>query len=77
MGDARCLDPDPHVFFPEGQGASNEPAKRVCRTCDVRAECLAKAAREEIGLSGNDRWAVFGGLSPWQRARISPLAADT
>lgn len=41
--DAKCLDADPDVFFPDGQGASPAPAVEVCRACPVMDDCAAYA----------------------------------
>ena len=40
---ALCAQTDPEAFFPE-KGGSTREAKRVCRSCEVRAECLEYAA---------------------------------
>ena len=52
------------IFFP-AKGESTEPAKRVCRRCPVRSECLehAIARRENDGM--------WGGTSPRQRRAIA------
>jgi WhiB family transcriptional regulator, redox-sensing transcriptional regulator len=60
---ANCLGLDPELFFPEG-GESPEPAKAVCRGCEVRAECLDMAVREGI-VDG-----VWGGLTAAERRRL-------
>src|SRR5215472_6468427 len=39
---ALCAQTDPEAFFPE-KGGSTREAKRVCRGCEVRAECLEYA----------------------------------
>ena len=39
---ALCAQVDPEIFFPE-KGGSTREAKRVCRPCDVHAECLEYA----------------------------------
>lgn len=57
---ASCTQADPEVFFP-AQGASAEPAKRICLWCPVRAECLAYALAHKI------RFGVWGGLSGRER----------
>jgi WhiB family transcriptional regulator, redox-sensing transcriptional regulator len=36
---ALCAQTDPEAFFPE-KGGSTREAKRVCLSCEVRAECL-------------------------------------
>lgn len=44
MQDALCAQTDPDMFFPQ-KGGSTKPAKKICRNCDVVAECLAFALR--------------------------------
>ena len=39
---ALCAQVDPDLFFPD-KGESPRPAKRVCASCEVRAECLQDA----------------------------------
>ena len=63
MDDAPCAETDPEAFFPE-KGGSTREARRVCRTCDVRAECL------EYALDHDERFGIWGGLSERQRHRI-------
>lgn len=60
---ALCTQTDPDAFFPE-LGESSGPAKRVCRACDVRAECLAYA------LATDQRYGIWGGMSRRDRLRV-------
>jgi WhiB family redox-sensing transcriptional regulator len=60
---ALCAEIDPEAFFVE-KGGSARPAKRVCGSCEVRAECLACA------LENDDRFGVWGGLSERERRRL-------
>lgn len=60
---ALCAETDPESFFPE-KGGSTRDAKRTCRSCEVRAECL------EYALETDERFGIYGGLSPEQRRRI-------
>ena len=60
---ALCAQTDPEAFFPE-KGGSTREAKRVCRSCDVRAECL------EYALENDERFGIWGGLSERERRRI-------
>lgn len=62
--DALCLQVDPDLFFPDS-GQSAEPAKRICRRCPVRAECL------EYALRHGERFGVWGGLSERQRRMLA------
>lgn len=62
MASARCAETDPEVFFQE-QGGKPNAAKRICKACPVRAECLQHAlAGEESG--------VWGGTTALERRRI-------
>ena len=60
---ALCAQTDPEAFFPE-KGVSTREAKKVCRTCEVRAECL------EYALEHDERFGIWGGLSERERRRI-------
>jgi WhiB family redox-sensing transcriptional regulator len=65
--DALCSQTDPEAFFPE-KGGSTRDAKRVCSTCDVRAECL------EYALQNDERFGIWGGLSERERRKLKRLA---
>jgi WhiB family redox-sensing transcriptional regulator len=60
---ALCAQTDPEAFFPE-KGGSTTAAKRVCRACDVRAECL------EFALENDERFGIWGGMSERERRRL-------
>lgn len=60
---ALCAETDPEAFFPE-KGGSTRDAKRVCRACEVRSECL------EYALANDERFGIYGGLSPMERRRL-------
>jgi WhiB family transcriptional regulator, redox-sensing transcriptional regulator len=60
---ALCAQTDPEAFFPE-KGGSTREAKRVCRSCDVRGECL------EYALENDERFGIWGGLSERERRRV-------
>ena len=60
---ALCNQTDPDAFFPE-KGGSPREAKKVCRGCEVRAECL------EYALANDERFGVWGGLSARERRRL-------
>lgn len=49
-----CRSNDPELFFAESP-ADVELAKSLCRSCPVRAECLAGA------LDRHEPWGVWGG----------------
>ena len=65
--DALCAQTDPEAFFPE-KGGSTREAKRVCQSCDVRAECL------EYALAHDERFGIWGGLSERERRRFKKRA---
>lgn len=57
---AACRGLDPALFF-VGRGGPSEPAKEVCASCPVRAECL------DAGLDPQELWGVWGGKSGLER----------
>jgi WhiB family transcriptional regulator, redox-sensing transcriptional regulator len=60
---ALCAQTDPEAFFPE-KGGSTREAKKVCRACEVRAECL------EYALEHDERFGIWGGLSERERRKL-------
>ena len=60
---ALCAQTDPEAFFPE-KGGSTREAKRVCGSCEVRAECL------DYALANDERFGIWGGLSERERRRL-------
>lgn len=60
---ALCAQTDPEAFFPE-KGGSTRQAKDVCKQCDVRAECL------ESALKNDERFGIWGGLSERERRKL-------
>lgn len=65
---AVCAQTDPEAFFPE-KGGSTKEAKRVCQGCEVTAECLKYA------LKNDERFGVWGGLSERERRQLKKAAA--
>lgn len=59
---ALCAQTDPEAFFPE-KGGSTKDAKRICKACAVRDECL------EYALEHDERFGIWGGLSERERRR--------
>jgi len=59
---AACRGLDVGLFFPE-RGSSATEAKAVCKTCEVKQECL------DWAIMTNAKDGIFGGLSPKQRRR--------
>nr|WP_152816094.1 WhiB family transcriptional regulator [Georgenia subflava] len=64
---ALCAQTDPEAFFPE-KGGSTREAKRVCGSCEVRAECL------EYALAHDERFGIWGGLSERERRKLKRRA---
>ena len=60
---ALCAQTDPDAFFPE-KGGSTREAKRICKACSVRDECL------EYALAHDERFGIWGGLSERERRRL-------
>jgi WhiB family transcriptional regulator, redox-sensing transcriptional regulator len=67
QSDALCAQTDPEAFFPE-KGGSTRDAKRVCTSCDVKAECL------EYALQNDERFGIWGGLSERERRKLKRRA---
>jgi WhiB family redox-sensing transcriptional regulator len=65
---AICAQTDPDAFFPE-KGGSTRDAKKVCRGCEVRAECL------DYALEHDERFGIWGGLSERERRRLKREAS--
>ncbi len=72
MEQGACVGNDPDLWHPDDLGTGRHaarawaPARRVCRACEVRAECLRHALR--LGI----RSGMWGGLSPRERQRMRP-----
>lgn len=66
--DAACTGTDVETFYPE-KGGSTKEAKRVCRNCPVRAECL------EFALDLNERFGIWGMTSERERRRLTNWSA--
>ncbi|WP_318152398.1 WhiB family transcriptional regulator [Brachybacterium huguangmaarense] len=64
---ALCAQTDPEAFFPE-KGGSTREAKKVCVSCEVRAECL------EYALQNDERFGIWGGLSERERRKLKRRA---
>jgi WhiB family redox-sensing transcriptional regulator len=65
MDQARCAGSDPDLWHPKNNDAAQaKQAKRICRRCPVRAECLAYA------LEHGEEHGVWGGMSVRERERL-------
>lgn len=64
--EALCAQTDPELFFPERGGDPQRvrDAKAVCAKCEVAAQCL------EYALRNDERTGIWGGLTRLQRARL-------
>ena len=58
-----CAEVGGDFHFPEKGGSVRAP-KRVCRACDVRAECLAYA------LDTDQKFGIWGGMTERERRRL-------
>ena len=65
---ALCSQTDPEAFFPE-KGGSTRDAKRICRRCEVKAECL------DYALNHDERHGIWGGLSERERRKLKRRVA--
>ncbi len=67
---ALCAQTDPEAFFPE-KGCSTREAKRICVSCEVKAECL------QYALDVDERFGIWGGLSERERRRLKRAGGNT
>ena len=65
--DSLCAQTDPEAFFPE-KGGSTRDAKKICASCEVRAQCL------EYALANDERFGIWGGLSERERRKLRKRA---
>jgi WhiB family redox-sensing transcriptional regulator len=63
QSDSLCAQTDPEAFFPE-KGGSTRDAKRICQTCEVKAQCL------DYALQNDERFGIWGGLSERERRKL-------
>ena len=61
--EALCAEVDPVIFFPEA-GEKTVDAKRICRACNVKTQCL------EYSITNNERFGIWGGLTEFDRRRL-------
>jgi WhiB family redox-sensing transcriptional regulator len=66
---AACSGYDPDLFFSPG-ALEHKVAKRICRACPVRKQCLAYAMDEPVDHG------VWGGLTERERRRYRRLAGS-
>ncbi|MBT0568597.1 WhiB family transcriptional regulator [Williamsia sp. CHRR-6] len=62
--DGLCRQVDPDLWFPE-VGERDTAAKRICADCPVTGECL------DWALATDERFGIWGGLSPVERRRLT------
>ncbi|MES2171354.1 MAG: WhiB family transcriptional regulator [Actinomycetota bacterium] len=67
QSDSLCAQTDPEAFFPE-KGGSTRDAKKICTSCEVRAQCL------EYALKNDERFGIWGGLSERERRKLRKRA---
>ncbi|MBT9255407.1 WhiB family transcriptional regulator [Phycicoccus sp. KQZ13P-1] len=71
MERSACRGEDPELFYAgTGDKAAIAAARRICRPCEVRADCLTYA------LQIDDRHGIWGGLTTGQRARLRKKRAS-
>lgn len=52
--------------------ASVAIAKSVCDLCPLKAQCAREAVEIERGQHARDRFGIFGGMTPAERAAVDP-----
>jgi WhiB family redox-sensing transcriptional regulator len=66
---AACAETDPDLWFAAG-AIEHKMAKRICRVCPVREQCLAYAMEEPVDHG------VWGGLTERERRRYRRQAGE-
>ncbi|MEV8636562.1 WhiB family transcriptional regulator [Streptosporangium sp. NPDC051023] len=70
---AACREADPKLFFPKGGDVTGSPGaetrayakgKKICAGCLVRPQCAVYA------LARDERYGLWGGMTPRQRQRL-------
>lgn len=65
---AECIGAPNEIFFPTSMSIYRyDQAKAICEICPVTQECLESVLDLE---DLEDRWGVFGGLTPPERAEV-------
>jgi Transcription factor WhiB len=64
---AACQDVDTSVFFDLALPANKEMALALCRSCQVRDDCLDAAMKEE---AGSQKFGIRGGLTADERKAL-------
>lgn len=65
---AECIGAPTEIFFPTSMSIYRyDEAKMICGGCRVREQCLDSVMHLE---DLEDRWGVFGGLTPPERAEL-------
>lgn len=76
---ARCREYPPELWYPRYSTGRNaratntaheRRAKTICGDCPVRARCLEYALAIEKGRAARERWGIYGGFTPEERARL-------
>lgn len=60
---AKCKGKSASVFYPQ-RGVPSASAVAMCRSCEVRVECL------EYAISNNEEFGIWGGLSERERRKL-------
>lgn len=72
---AACKGMDPKRWLGDKEAyvrwADFTDAVKVCNGCPVQAECLEWQLDFEADLAPYERWGIFGGMTPEQRAVIA------
>lgn len=63
QAEALCAKSDPEEWFPD-RGQFADEAKKICRRCPVRQECL------DYALRNKERFGVWGGFTELERRRL-------
>lgn len=70
---ASCLNVGLDLFYHDGSGRNPNlrRAKSMCGDCPVRKICLEDAMQHEQGMSADQRFGVWGGLTNKERFNLA------
>ena len=67
MDDGACRGADTEAFYPHNVDGG-QTARRICRGCPVRTQCL------EYAISHDERYGIWGGCDPVERRMFTSVA---
>jgi hypothetical protein len=81
LDDGACIGHSPELWYADTRTPYDQDARALaialCKGCPVRQACLDAALAAEGMVAGKQRFGIWGGLTPGQRARLRPPSRPT